>query len=391
MRVSANDVVKQKEESKKSASFGSMWNPGDTGIVFYPFFRDEVTGNFELLAAGIRGHQINDTKAIPGIGSFIPSLCQFDEDNNIIGAGDITYQFSRIAPCFIVGAKELELNDARSKQGIDETTRHQLIQDIESKYDTKNINSIKPVIGGLTYYISTEAVYVPMKDSEPLTSEARLVSQKLSDKKIKTLMTIAKDPKYEPVFIEGSDGLFYLEVQYSWPVGKKQEAGQADPVGLTAEYRLESTHAQQFKAIMNELSKLPSESETIEKRGWGYVKVSESAVRQRIKNYSIMQTASLDALSETTNEEMIKRIEKNAALCKDLNILDNLHNQVTIDKLRAAIELQAAQEDTEKSALITKTTEADSLPSSEAPSLDEMLRQEHIGSEDVLSQIDDGE
>ena len=390
MRVSVGDIMKEKAESTKSGSFGSMWNPGDTGVVFYPFWKNPLTGGFELLLAAQRGHQVPDMKELGINTSFIPTLSEFDDDGNVIGTGDIAYQFSRVAPCFTAGQKEVEMANVRSRTGIDETTRQTLYQQIEAKYDRTKMKSVKPVIGGLTYYIATECVYVPMKNEQPGVQEARIVSQKMSDARIKKLMALAADSKFEPVPLEGTD-IYYLEVQYSWPTGDKAEAGKVDPQGLTPEWRLESKHPNEFKALMPELSKLPTEMETIAKRNFAFVKLSENRIKQALTNYAIMKTEYLDALNTTVHEDMIKRIEKSASLFNELRITDNLHNEDLIEKISTALELQHAQDNTVGNSEPKDTTSEEAPVLSSAPSVEELLMGEHIGSEDDLSTIDDGE
>lgn len=367
--------------------FGKMWNPGDTGIVIYPWFKDSETGNFELLVALRRGHKAQP-KELSIKASFIPSLCEFDENDNVVGAGDFTYQFSKIAPCFVAGQKELELSRIREKENINESMRHDLITQVDKKFDKDNVKGVKPVVGGLTYIIATECVYVPMKDNKPDIENASLVSQALSDTRINQLYALANDPKFAPMPIEGMDDMYALEVQYSFPAGDKTAAGKAAPLGLAPEYRLEATHPQQYAAIHNIVMTLPQESETIEKRNYSFQKFSENMIRQSLTQYAVMQTEYIDALTETSNEEMIERIEKNARVFEELNITRSLKNQDIIDKISAALELQHAQESNMDNTEPTTTSEESTNIPVGSPTIQQLLEAEHVGDEDSIAALD---
>lgn len=387
MRVNVGKVLKQKAESRKSGSFGKMWNPGDTGVCYYPFYKDEETGRFELLVAVQRGYSVNDMKELGINTSFIPTMCEFDEDGNVIGAGDIAYQFSRIAPCFVAGQKESEVASVMRKN-VDESSRQMLLKKIEDKYDKDSLKGVKPIIGSLTFYISTECVYVPMQNKMPNVQEARLVAQKLSDQRIKKLMSLANDEKYTPQPIPDSD-MYYLEVQYTWPVGEKSDAGKTEPAGLTAEYSIQAQHPNEYKSLLSEIAKLPSESETIARRNFSFTKVSEASLRQCFRSYAIMKSEYLDALDAQSDEDMIKRIEKNSGLIEEFGLLSNMQNEDLVDKINAALELQHAQSPV--TAEPTPTAETETAAPAPQMDIDQLLAADHVGSEDDLSMIDDGE
>ena len=265
-----------------------------------------------------------------------------------------------------------------------------MLLEIEKKYDKDNIKGVKPVIGGLTFVIATECVYVPMKNGEPDIDATELVSQPLSDIRIKQLYALAADPNYEPVKLEGTD-IYVQEVQYSWPAGDKAEAGKTSPNGLVPEYRIISKFPQQYKAIRSTLDQLPSESDTIAKRNYQFQKYPENMIKQSLTNYAVMQSEYIDALSGTDNEEMINRIERNASVFEELNLIGNIKNEDILAKINAALELQHAQSDaTATVEPTTSSTETEDVPTS-APTIADMLQQEHIGGEDEVASIDLGE
>ena len=386
MRVSVGAVLKEKAESKKSMNFGKMWAPGSTGVVLYPFYKNE-DGVFEPLIAVQKGHIVSDMKELGLNATFIPTLSEFDSEGNIIGSGDVAYQFSRIAPCFVAGQKEAEMDGIRKKDGIDETMRQTLFKKVEDKYSRDNMKGVKPIISPLTFYISTECVYIPMQNGQPEVKAARLVAQKLSDARIGKLMALAADEKFQPTQLPGTD-IYVLEVQYSWPAGDKGEAGRTDPQGLVPEYRLEAKFPNEYKSLMSIINTLPRESETIARRNYSYTKISEARVRQALRSYAVMKTEYLDALNPVTDEEMITRIEKNASIINELQLTPAIHNTDLLDKISAALELQSVHEQAVPSA----SEDEEYVRVSEAPSVSDLLEQEHIGDDDdIASMVDMGE
>ena len=386
MRVSVGAVLKEKAESKKSMNFGKMWTPGSTGITMYPFYKNE-DGAFEPLIAVQKGHTVSDMKELGLNATFIPTLSEFDSEGNIIGSGDVAYQFSRIAPCFVAGQKEAEMDGIRKKDGIDETMRQTLFKKVEDKYSRDNMKGVKPIISPLTFYISTECVYIPMQNGQPDVKAARLVAQKLSDARINKLMTLAADEKFQPTQLPGTD-IYVLEVQYSWPAGDKGESGKTDPQGLVPEYRLEAKFPNEYKSLMPIINTLPRESETIARRNYSYTKISEARVRQALRSYAVMKTEYLDALNPVTDEEMITRIEKNASIIDELQLTPAIHNEDLLDKISAALELQSVHEQAVPSA----SEDEEYVRVSEAPSVSDLLEQEHIGDDDdIASMVDMGE
>lgn len=319
MRMTATGAMKTREDARKLGGFGQMWKPGDQITVYYPLVRDE-SGKLDLLVGGCWGHPA-DPKQLGLKTIFIPSLTDIDESGVPVGKPDITYQFARIAKAFVEGEKQQKVDKCMAKSWPSEAARKSALEAIDAEFDTQNnAEAKKAVVGKLTLLITTECVVVPIKNDEPMPAEARLVTQSLSNDKIRKLLAILNDKKYAP-----SDDKPYLEVQYTFPAkDKKAEAGKVDPVGQTPEYRLESRYPDHFKTIESLLIGLPESSETIERRNFSYRKFEEKQIMQALTTYSIMQSEFLDSLSD---EEDIERLAKSAATLDALSITKSLANE----------------------------------------------------------------
>lgn len=384
MRIALEDALQEKQSSKILRSVSKAWNPGDTGIVLYPIYTDDE-GKKHLLACKCRGHQC-DFKALSLKTSFIPSNCKYDSYGNPLdGVGDIAYQFSKIAKCFVEGQKAIELKQLEQKQFPTESMRNQAIKTIEEKFDQTKMNSVKPVVKPLNYYISTECLYIPVKDGKPNVAAADIYLQKLSDARSQKLLQYMNDPKYAPI-----DGQDYLEVEYSFPTGDKNISGQTEPNGLTPEYRLKEKYPDEYKALLPKIQGLPTTSEMIEHRNTSYRRFSEQQIKAALSNYAIMSSQYLDALDEVENQEFFEYLEKNTGVIEELSIDKTLKNESLIAALKAAIEenhaKQAMEETTvpKEETVGTEEVNEDTQPMT----VEQMLAEDHISSEDELSGID---
>lgn len=363
MRMTARGAMQTRADSKKLGGFGQMWQPGDQGIVFYPTLVDEETGKLDLLVGCIWGHQA-DPKALGLKTIFIPSLTDMDESGVPIGTPDITYQFSKIAKAFIDGEKQSKVDKAMSKNWPSEAARKAALDEIENEYDTKNnMKAKKAVVGKAMLLITTEVLYVPVENDVPQPDKARVVTQSLSDDRIRKLINLLDDKKYAP--LEGEN---YLEVQYNFPATDKTQAGKADPVGQVPEYRLKVKYPDQWKAIESQLELLPKNSETIARRNFSYRKFDEKQIKNALTTYSIMQSEYLESLHEDDVEKLIK----NAQIMDALSIPGalgecSLKSQLDAELLRIKSEEEATPE-----------PEVHEEPSfSDAPTLSDILLNEN--------------
>jgi hypothetical protein len=391
MRLTASGMMKTREESRKLSGFGQMWNPGDTVVVYYPLayqeFEDEEThvitksNKPDLLVAGCWGHQV-DPKRLTGLKAiFVPTTAKVDESGNPVGTPDVTFQFSRISKSFIDGKKQTEIDKAMTKNYPSESMKQTELKAIESRYDTKsNMEAERPAVGKLTMLITTECVVVKLKaDGTPDVDSARLVTQSLSNEKIRKLLNIMANANYKPNETET-----YLEVQYSFLAGvKKADAGKVDPTGIAPEYRVSYKYPEQFKSLESLLVSLPESSETIERRNLSYRKIEEKIILQALTAYAIRESEYLDAIKEETE---VENLIKNAEVISMLTIKDSLHNEALRAKIDEALE--EIRKNTSEEALPATESEEENPVDTEAPNIEKLLSNPNRASDDFANGVD---
>lgn len=337
MRVSARGAMKVQSKRKKLQNFGKKWDVGDKGIVFYPVFWDDEAERLELLVASVWGYKVNDMKELGIKTSFIPSNAPLGEDGTPVGQ-DITAQFSRLAPAFIAGEKEAKSKQLEAKNWPTMAAQKTAMEKLEAEYDAKNnMKARKAVIGKLTLLITTECIYVPMKNDQPDWENAQLVAQTLSNAKITKLCTIMEDSQYGM----NKDSKF-LEVQYNFTAadGLKATAGKNDPTGVTEAFALRNRFPDAAGKLEELLSQLPADSEIIGNHNYSYAKQDEATLRSLFQAYAIMNSESLDTVPENQEESVIR----SAALIDSLQILKSMKNVELRDKITAKLAEEAGAE-----------------------------------------------
>lgn len=332
MQLSAMGAMKTRDESKKLNMYSKQWLPGDTLRVFYPIFWEE--GTPQLAVGAVWGHDVGDIKALGLKTAFIPSTCDFDENRLPIGAPDITYQFSNIAPIFVSAMKSQEENAVALKKFPTDAARRDALKAVEEKYDTRNnMNAVKPIIGRVKYYISTEVLSCKLVNDTPVVDTLAVTSAPLSNQTIHRLYNIMADSKYAP-----EPGDEYLEIEWRYPVDpvKGNSAKAAAPAGVTKEYRLQTTSPSAWKAIEGMLSTIARDSDTITRRATKTI--NPDKVRQALTQYCILNSEYLDIIGEEDEETLLK----NADVVKELDIIQSLENKELIEKLEEAMRKAAA-------------------------------------------------
>ena len=291
---------------------------------------------------------------------------------------DITAQFAKIAPAFIEGEKADKLNALRSRNFPNEELKRAAFAEVEKEYDQHNVNAVKPVVQKLSYIITTEVLYIPIKNDVPDVDNMQVVSQQLSDKKARALKTILTNPIYMP-----DDEVPYLQVSISFPAGKRQESGQALPTGITKDYRVERRYPDAFNNIKSFMEMLPLDSELIAAHNISYKKYTETQIRNALMQYAAMQAYCIEALDEVHDNEMYERVVTNGKVLDDLSILPSLKKDTLVERIREEIAKESGtpvEEDTTSN----ETQSSDDLP----PTLDNLMEQPHIGDDDTLVDID---
>lgn len=386
----ARDVRRERSTSRKFNSFNKSWKVGDKLSVFFPimwcperdtndniimvqevdnmghpvFEEDGVTpkmtekGVWDVVTGDIWGHKVNNMKEFNVGGSFIPSLTdvyegrpvQFvrDEKGFIVYdnatnkplyetvPGDVTYQFSMIAPLFINGMKQEELSRVMNKKFPTEDMRREALQSIEDKYDTtKKMDAPRAVVGRLMLYASTEVIVVPMDGNDKYLPDkaGQYVYEFTSDQKFSNILQVLDDVKFKPRDLKQT----WIEVQMTFNANTDDDRGRAEagrkaaPIGLTPEYTMQSRDPDAFAKVSSMLTMLPQDNEIISHRNFSYQKKEERKIARAVEQYVALHSEYLDAIQKEDDET---RLLQQAYKLMKFKALDNMANE----ELKAKIE-----------------------------------------------------
>lgn len=246
--------VKHMENARiKLQSLGKAWDVGSQLTVFYPFRlvpsrEEEGKMVWVPCMSAVWGHKVNDAKLLKR--SFLRSRCQMNGNGEVLGDGDLAYQFSRIASLLVHAQKEAELAACASRDwsALGQSAYQTARQAIEDKYDPKKLKGIKPLLGRLTIQCTTcvYAVAMDPNTSTPIMEPGQesktktgMFSQILSQGRKDKLFSLANNALHgiyaqHPGKEFAMGDVAFLEVLYNFTSARmeKSEAGQADPQGV---------------------------------------------------------------------------------------------------------------------------------------------------------------
>lgn len=385
--VSLSGALQSREATQKLRMFSRQWEPGSTLRAYYRTYIDEDTNMRQLIAGQCWGHKVNDMKKLGLKTTFIPSLCNYDENGDPIGQPDILNRFSRLAPLFIEGEKHHRIREAEQKEYSNETLRRTTIASIEEEYNTKdNRHAIKPVISRPTLLITVEALVVPWKDDKPQLDAAVVACQPVSNKLAKRLESILRDKKYAEIDENGM-----LEVEWAFPMDtdKGQSGAAVTPQGLHDQFCFRNQFPDQYPRLINLFGGVAEDSDMVRRRATSGV--SEQAIKQAITNYSFMQSESLGYCMEDDN--MAENLMKHVDLIKELDVARAVKEPMFTERYQKALQsvvatdLPAPNEGNMSTAPIQVTpattpaqtaapAPAPAVPTTPAPTIDSLLAQQ---------------
>ena len=382
MRMSGRGASQVASKARKLSNFGKCWEVGDKGIVFYPIFWDEENGRAELLVSAAWGYRVNSMDALGLKATFIPSNADINDDGVPVEP-DITAQFSKLAPAFVAGEKAAAEAKLYAKDWPTTQAQRTALESLEKMYDTKNNPDAKrPVISKLCYLITTECIYVPLKDEKPDWDNARLVAQSLSTTKLNKLCTILDEPMYGI-----NKDSPYLEVQYNFTAadGKKSTAGKNDPIGLAEGQTLESRFPDDIGKLKEFTAQLPTDSETIKNHNYSFMHIPEATLRSTFQAYCITYSDNLDAVPEDFKESVVKQ----AAFIDEIALTKSLKNAELIQAVQEKLAELAANAPTHLNtndpvphAGMDPVPTAPAMPS-KAPTISELMAGTNLASDDL--------
>lgn len=328
------NVMRVSNCMQKRKSFGKAWDIGDQGTVFVPFkwYKDPtmpVGGTFEPHIGACFGHEAANIKDFGT--TFIPSLARIGTDGQVVGEGDLAFQFSKIAPLLVRAEKEHALADLNKKDwSILGTSAYQTARaEVEKQYNTKeNMNAKKPALGRLRVRKMTEVVYIAMDPNSgtPIFDNDRnqktgVYVQDLSDARLGKLRTLANDVNVgiiaqHPGLVPEENTLYFLEVVYNFTSAKnnRSEAGRADPQGVAQSITILARNPQ-LEGKLNELLKqVPASTTEIKGHAYGTQKVDENVLKQKLQTILFNSCEYFKDMME----------EDKALLVKNAKILDYL-------------------------------------------------------------------
>lgn len=326
--------LRMSSNMRKRMRIGKAWAVGDQATVLYPFWWYNEPGEasgFVLHHSGYFGHKVNDIKLL-GTG-FLRSLSPIDQFGNVIGSGDLAYQFSRIAPLLVNAQKERELAELNAKDWstVPMPVYQEARQKIEYAYDTKNNpQAKKPLIERLKVEHTTEVVYVPLDPnggirelkeaqggnsggSSPL---ANTYNQVLSESRQEKLMSLANDKDYgilaqNPGMVPEAGKLYFLQVRYNWTAasGDKKDAGRAEPQGLSHDYTIHSQHPEFVKRVEELCNNIPVTASGIAAHTYASAPLPDEVLRARLQAVMVTATSSLPYMTQEDKNRFVQNAE----------------------------------------------------------------------------------
>lgn len=362
MQLTLHTAMRTQTNSRQLAAYSKCWNAGDTLRVYYPIVWDEKEGMYSFAIGSVWGHNINDAKAL-GLGAiFIPSTCQFDDYGTLTTPPDIAYSFSRIAPLFIKGQHDFEIRDIESRKWPSESAKREAVAECEIKYSKDNKNPVKPIIGKCGYNIYIEVLSVKMVNDVPDLNTIQVSIQKVSNQLATDLCMILSDKKFAPKDDEGHTASF-LEVEWKYPTDtNKAESGRkAKPNGVSAEYRLESTHPDIYEKIKGHFSRVAHDAEAIQHHA--VKSVDQKQVKGALSRYAFYNSQYLDALENKDDQDQLVNA---APIIAEVDFAWAIKNEDLAQRINKALQETGKNENEEfekaKAEAMAKADEPETAP-----------------------------
>lgn len=319
-------VLSLSNSLQKCKNFGKAWDVGDQATVFYPFkwWPDASLtsgGTFEMHMSAYFGHHVSDMKVLGT--TFLRSLSHIDENGQVMGDGDLAYQFSRISGLLVNAQKEREIAEMNAKDWsvLGQTAYQNARKKIEDAYDTKeNINAKKPLIGRLTVLKLTEVVYVAMDPNSgtPIFDDQRKQKtgtyiQTLSDNRLSKLRALANDVNtgilaQNPGLVPNENDVYFLEVLYNFTSSKnsKAEAGKADPQGVAQSVTITARKPEVKGKLTELLERVPKEPEGIAGHTYNMAPMADEVLKAKLQAVMFESTSALQFMAPEDKDRLVK-------------------------------------------------------------------------------------
>lgn len=307
----------------KLRGFSKAWDVGSQLEVFYPFRLvntpdDPDRTMWVPCLSVVYGHKC-DNKIFKR--SFLRSRCELDADMNIVGEGDLPYQFSRIATVLVHAMKEKELDALANKDWslLGQSAYASARQEVEDKYDPKKLNGVKPIIQRFTLQRNTVCYAVAMDNGQPKMqtsetdkSKTGLFTHTLSEDRMGKLVGLANDPLMG-INAQHSDKTYtigdvsYLEVMYNFTSARmeKSEAGRADAQGVAASITLTTRFPDLKPQIEAALSQIPTSSDDIRRKLYAMEPMDDNDLIRALQSYTFSTAGDWGYLPPEEQERLL--------------------------------------------------------------------------------------
>lgn len=350
MKIGGRKLFKTRQSAKKLTGFNSKWKPGDKLRVLYPCFRDEETGELDLLCGAVWGYPW-DVKATSLKRIFVPTLSEIDEYGDPV-TKDIIAQAVPMLRLVFDGQKQEAVNKIKANSRMAESARATAIDQINKDFEKKN-----PLARGLEYKIFTECYVIPMSpDDKPDWKNAGLVSQDLSNERYNNIVAaMNSSANYHD---EKTD---FFEISYAFKSDNdKADAGKVTPLGCPKDIALsclkeeDTISKENYNRILIGANLLPDDSEVIIKRNSNSKPVPEAEIMRAISDYCATNYTALDALDG--DDVFMDRLDKQLGAIRLFNVPVTIPSVVAeLDKMdeeeakaKAEAEAKAATEGNEE-------------------------------------------
>lgn len=310
----------------KLQNFSKAWDVGSQLTAFYPFrlvaAKDDPTQSVWVpCMSAVWGHKVNQPKLLHR--GFLRSRCAMSPNGDVLGAGDLAYQFSRMASLLVKAQKEQELAQcaARDWNVLGQSAYNTARQAIEDKYDPKKMNGIKPLLGRLTIQCSTVVYTVAMNSdtSTPMfdtTNDSKtktgmfthILSQERKDK----LFNLANnalhgvraqhpDKSYAPGDVE------FLEVLYNFTSARmdKGEAGRADPQGVAQSISILARFPDAKKKVEDACKQVPTDPDDIRAKLYSMDPMRDEELMKALQQYTFGTSEAWGYLPPEDKERLV--------------------------------------------------------------------------------------
>lgn len=312
----------------KLAMYSKAWEVGDMAIVYYPVrWKSDPTspngGMFAIHVSAYLGHKVSDYKLMGT--TFLRSLSPVDMYGNVIGSGDLAYQFSLIAPLLVNAQKEKELAalDEQDWSILGNAAYQDARKNIEDAYDTKNnMKAKRPLLGKLTVSRMTEVVFVavdgngtPIFDDMRKRKTGRYI-QELSGSRLEKLTSLANDPTYgvlaqNPGLVASENDIYFLEVQYSYTSAQnsRSEAGRADPQGVSHDVTMLHRFPDLKAKLENFQQAVPKKADGIASHTYSMAPMPDEVLLKKLQSVMSASAPALTYLSPMDKDRLVKNAE----------------------------------------------------------------------------------